>query len=837
MAPPHRPLVPLLFLLASAASLALALASPTAPPASAPPNFSQKLGGRPRRPAQIGTSLVQTSLWDFEGDAGNGKTTCEVVVDRSKGYNTKALAIVLTVEARGYETAGLDQYFYKGEFCLGVFSSCSPPRRTGRNATRHTPTAQKNGVLHDGREERRRHPRAPPATRQPAKTHPRKHLKTNTRDKTTTTTNQSTKNKKTKTKTKEASGAWSPTTPQNIERYTKGLERCAKYAVSNGFTTLHLLPHVDPQEPSGKGLWRNTVKFDPTKRVGPSEEASSYEEAALLPAAKALGAAAASVPNGEKLSVDFSLGGEQGFSVFSYPRNYQAMVPRLKQAMLEAAGAASAGASGDDVASKKLKAEFGVSLNWGKACGCIEVTEQDPLIYNSTFPDRLARWRKGGGESKVDLGGVRALIEGLDWLGTSGYASMPPDAGAGSDANARGAAALEASWETLAYEMGLMGIPLQDIVLNKGKRMIFSEQGVGGCDRKGNVAPDAAWVAKHPFLGLWPNHGGYSSSEAANGAPIVNPWKNAQFADLRRQIYNFLGDYLISGGGPGYRLDAAYVWSAGEFFLMRSLVFGRVGPGGRAGGARSLFSLSRPLPNNTKPKLKKTGTWDVHGAHPVSGGGGSFNAGPLSYGDAEIQDKIRRVNAVANAAGSYSVAAPSGVSASERNAGAQAAIEAARAPIRGTKASSEAWAQAARAAAGVPSPSGAASVGSEGGGDKAAANNKPATANNSSNNKPAAAADNSSSNKSANSSNKPTAAANNKPAASKNAPAAAANNGSRNSGSSGSRNNSNNNSNKSSNSATKKSPNKITGPRNASAAEQQTPPPRDAEAGRRAASG
>ena len=66
----------------------------------------------------------------------------------------------------------------------------------------------------------------------------------------------------------------------------------------------------------------------------------------------------------------------------------------------------------------------------------------------------------------------------------------------------RGPAALEASWETLAYEMALMGAPLQETVLNKGKRLILSEQGVGGCDRKGNVAPDAAWVAKHPFLGL-----------------------------------------------------------------------------------------------------------------------------------------------------------------------------------------------------------------------------------------------------------------------------------------------------------------------------------------------
>jgi hypothetical protein len=293
-----------------------------------------------------------------------------------------------------------------------------------------------------------------------------------------------------------------------MERYRAGLERCARYAIAKGFRTLHLLPHVDPMQPDGKGIWRNVVKFDPSKKVGPTGEASSFEESALLPAAKALGAAVSSLPAGETLHVEFSLGGEQGLSVFSFPRQYQGMVPRLRSAMEGAAASATGqnannGNNGNNAAqNKNLRAEFGLSMNWGKACGCIEVAEQDPLVYNQTFPDRLARWRKAGGEGKVDLNGVRELIESLDWLGTSGYASLPADAGTGGP-NARGASSLEASWETLAYEMALMGLPLQELVLGKGKRMILSEQGVGGCDRKGNVAPDAAWVAKHPFLGLW----------------------------------------------------------------------------------------------------------------------------------------------------------------------------------------------------------------------------------------------------------------------------------------------------------------------------------------------
>lgn len=116
MAPLQRPLPLLLLLLLLALALALV---PTLALASPPPsNFNPSLGGRPRRPSQIGTSFIQTSLVDLENEDaagdGSGRTACEIVVDRSRGYNTDALAIVLTVEARGYERAGLEQYFYKG---------------------------------------------------------------------------------------------------------------------------------------------------------------------------------------------------------------------------------------------------------------------------------------------------------------------------------------------------------------------------------------------------------------------------------------------------------------------------------------------------------------------------------------------------------------------------------------------------------------------------------------------------------------------------------------------------------------------------------------------------
>jgi hypothetical protein len=130
------------------------LAAPAAPAASPPPGFNQKLGNRPRRPAQIGTSFIQTSFWDLEADIGGGKTTCETVVDRSQGFNTKAIAVVLTVEARGYE-GGLEQFFYKGKrvvwraawLVVVFFSFAATPAlsaHTLRDATNNPPPPPKN---------------------------------------------------------------------------------------------------------------------------------------------------------------------------------------------------------------------------------------------------------------------------------------------------------------------------------------------------------------------------------------------------------------------------------------------------------------------------------------------------------------------------------------------------------------------------------------------------------------------------------------------------------------------------------------------------------------------
>jgi hypothetical protein len=199
-------------------------------------------------------------------------------------------------------------------------------------------------------------------------------------------------------------------------------------------------------------LWRNVVRFDPLKLYGnPTHTAYSYEDVLLRPALDALKATL--TPD---VSVEFSLAGEQGLSVFGYPSNWMKLMDKMRAELAE-------------VGSKEHT--FGVSFNWGegpvggllcgrvqgpaaeracqprqsgvasppchrhlqhparciaptylsrkpadKVCGCVEPKEKDPLLYNRTYVDRLKRWYADKGVDKlfgpsvIDVDGARQLM-------------------------------------------------------------------------------------------------------------------------------------------------------------------------------------------------------------------------------------------------------------------------------------------------------------------------------------------------------------------------------------------------------------------------------------------
>jgi hypothetical protein len=47
--------------------------------------------------------VIQITLRDLEADIGDGMSTCQTLIERSKGYNQKKINFVLTVAAVSLE--------------------------------------------------------------------------------------------------------------------------------------------------------------------------------------------------------------------------------------------------------------------------------------------------------------------------------------------------------------------------------------------------------------------------------------------------------------------------------------------------------------------------------------------------------------------------------------------------------------------------------------------------------------------------------------------------------------------------------------------------------------
>jgi hypothetical protein len=109
-------------------------------------------------------------------------------------------------------------------------------------------------------------------------------------------------------------------------------------------------------------LWRNVVRFDPLARYGtaPRGGANSYEDVLLRPALDALKATLT-----PKVSVELSLAGEQGLSVFGYPSSWAFLMDKMRG---ELSGFGS------------KKHTFGVSFNWGEHHQAISVFAAAHLV-------------------------------------------------------------------------------------------------------------------------------------------------------------------------------------------------------------------------------------------------------------------------------------------------------------------------------------------------------------------------------------------------------------------------------------------------------------------------
>ncbi|KAF8071154.1 rimM [Scenedesmus sp. PABB004] len=331
-----------------------------------------------------------------------------------------------------------------------------------------------------------------------------------------------------------------------------------------GFTTLHVVGHANVIRGRlhDRSLWRNVVRLHPAMRFGPEPAASfSYADTMLLPAAAALAAATSN-----DTAVEFAVAGEMGLSTWSFPREWLALLQTAR----------SVSARGKDPA----RHAYGVSFNYNKVCACVEPEERDPAVYNATYLERFDRFRAAGGLASVDVPGMRALLDASDFIGVSCYAPLPLELGP---------AAMEAPLRNLAFELSPFGIDLRRLVGPQRKRLICTEQGLGGyaADSAERVPGSLDYVRAHPYAGSPP---GYDAAR--------DPWKVPAYAAYRRRLYEVLAGWAAAGGGPQYRIDGVFVWSSGS--------------------------------------------WDLHGVHPSSPEAGE------SYADPAIQASVRAANALVN---------------------------------------------------------------------------------------------------------------------------------------------------------------------------------------------
>eukprot|EP00775_Hariotina_reticulata_P001231 gene1231-1570_t len=302
----------------------------------------------------------------------------------------------------------------------------------------------------------------------------------------------------------------------NIERFTALLAKCMKLVVDAG-KDIAVLAHLDNMQ---QYTWRNLLQFNPNEKKG----GYSYADVVIAPMANAVNRV---IKPGTQ--VIFTLNGETGKSVSQYAAEWLKLVPSTKNQIK---------------AGKKLNnkdVQVGISLNYNKVYGWIDFDQISPEYISKNFDKE---WKAQAKKYPLDLPNMKKLYEAVDVIGVSAYPPLYP--GFSYDA-------LNTPLKYHAQELSYAGIDLLQLI-KKGKKLVISEWGLGGGAQDGNsVAASLTDVAGHPFFGLWYP---YSTSK--------DPWKNSQYNDYRRYLYDQTAKWLKNRAGV-YNLDGIYVWTAGSW--------------------------------------------------------------------------------------------------------------------------------------------------------------------------------------------------------------------------------------------------------------------------------
>lgn len=319
-------------------------------------------------------------------------------------------------------------------------------------------------------------------------------------------------------------------------KFQAGMTRCLTAAVAAGLS-LALAPHIDDGVPGG-GQWRQGLVFDPLVKHGGASfggEPMSYDEFILQPLAAAVAAASTA-----KTKVWFSTQGEMGATLVYHPASHTKLLAALRERVIAGRPAALFPPS---------NVQVGVLSNADKLCSCVAQTG------NGTYTDDFVRaWPAIKGQ--FDLPAIKAMFDATDFVGISNYPSLK-------SADVK-PADFEAGIKSFATELAAFGVDLRALVTTKGKKLWFSEVGIGGGgDASGwSKTTDPLYAAANTYYGVTSTY-----------RPDADPWhtggaKGDAMLALQRKFYAALTTFVSSRGACTnctWPIDGAFLWNCGSW--------------------------------------------------------------------------------------------------------------------------------------------------------------------------------------------------------------------------------------------------------------------------------
>lgn len=321
-------------------------------------------------------------------------------------------------------------------------------------------------------------------------------------------------------------------TLEEIEMYVERLSSCMQHAVKLGFDI-----SVNARIDDGRQLggWRNTIRFDPLIKYGNY----SYLEAILYPLADAMKRAA-----GPDTRLSFTMQGEMGATISTYPTSWIKVLKLLKQRLKDVPGEG-----------QEDRITIGLGINSNKLCGCIEDmeswTEEDVEKKLYLAFERI--------KPMLDVPGYRKLLASVDFISISAYIDvwLP-------DPFDYDACYLELLTDRVNYELGLWGINLTDLARDYGTVVYFGEFSLGGgLSPNANVpAKTAEEAAARPYNGIT---GPYDCS--IDPFDMCHPEAPNEVREYRRHYFGSAID-LLDRGGCRQKIQHLALWTLGSWDVL-----------------------------------------------------------------------------------------------------------------------------------------------------------------------------------------------------------------------------------------------------------------------------